>query len=392
MARLRFTFSIPAFAVCLLLLLIGCSDDEGSVGGGSTPTDLIQVEFRNPIEIEIDPELQLALLLHDRSSPSGPALQLIDLEAKQVLATQFIDYFDVYDVEFIDENQACFAGRPHGNVGYAVYFFDLETLTEVGEVMTADTSGTHGYLDVTDDDARVYYSHAGGGGKDAVYAISTSSRSLIDADNDGVAPFGFDNALVAETFAGPARVFFDDETESIVACNLNGGFVTVIDHSLWGNLQRGADIAYPIPGVTRISTEHGSVADVRADAVTFGAGIYGVAGTSGNVPYLSRFRIGFPGVDIVEPYTDRTWVYRNRDVKIHPREDVFSMFVLQEDTSGVSIGQYRLSNLVEVAASPYRTRHISEETIAAVGLDVINDRLIVADRESERLEIISISP
>ncbi|MBU1919206.1 hypothetical protein KKG66_00045 [bacterium] len=378
--------------VISLSLLLGCSSDEKSGPSGPPSSELMFVEYRNPVEIEVDPELQLALLLHDRSSPSGPALQVVDIQNHEVLQTLILDYYDVYDVEFINSTTACFAGRPQGNIGYAVEFFTIPSLTNMTRVLTGDTSGTHGYLDVNDAGTVVYYSHAGGGVKDAVYAISVANKRLIDADYDGVAPFGFDNDLVEGLLSTPSRIFFDAGTDDIVVANLTGDYITLIDAGIWGLNSRDALLIFPIAGTAHIETGPNPIPDIRADAVAKGENMYAFAGTSGETPYLSRFGTSSQGVDFVESFNDRQWVYRNRDIRIHPRQDIFSVFVLQEDTVGVGIGQFRLNNLGEVASSPYRTRHIPDSTIAAVGIDTANDRLLVADRESESLEFIQIIP
>lgn len=375
-----------------LSILLSCSSDEKTGSSGPPSSELMFVEYRNPVEIEVDPELQLALLLHDRSSPSGPALQVVDIQNYQVLQTLILDYYDVYDVEFINSTTACFAGRPQGNIGYAVEFFTIPSLTNMTRVLTADTSGTHGYLDVSASGTVVYYSHSGGGDKDAVYAISVTQKRLIDADYDNASPFGFDNDLVEGVFASPGRIFFDSGTTDIVVANLLGDYITLIDAGIWGLNSRDALLVFPIAGTEHIETGPNTIPHIRADAVAKGDNMYAFAGTSEGTPYLSRFSTSSQGVDFVESFNDREWVYRNRDIRIHPRQDIFSVFVLQEDSVGVGIGQFRLNNLGEVASSPYRTRHIPDSTIAAVGIDTENDRLLVADRESEYLEFIRIMP
>jgi hypothetical protein len=173
---------------------------------------------------------------------------------------------------------------------------------------------------------------------------------------------------------------------------LNGDFITVIDESIWGHLQRSQGLTFPVNGTTHVSTLQPSISDVRADAFARSEGSYAFAGTSNGVPYLSRFGTGSGGWVSAEVLFHRQWAYRNRDIRIHPRQDIFSVFILQEDSIGIAIGQFRLNNLGETASSPYRTRHIADSTIAAVGLDTQNDRLLVADKVSERLEFISIYP
>jgi hypothetical protein len=378
-------------ALSLFALLAACSSDEKTGPSGPPASELMLVEFRNPVEIEVNSELQLALLLHDRTSPTGTALQLIDLQNREVISTIILDYYDVYDVEFISATEACFVGRPQGNTGYAIEFFNIPDLTMISRVMIAGLTGSHGYLDVNGAGTIVYYSHAGGEDHDAVYALSTAAKLPIDADNDDIAPFGFDNELVDGLLNQPGRIFFDDATEKIVVANLNGDFITLIDESIWGTLSRTAGVTFPVSGTSHLTTQQSEVSDVRADAVAFG-GPYAFAGTSAGTPYLSRFGTESQGLDFIESFPDRQWAYRNRDIRIHPRQDIFSVFIMEEDSIGFAIGQFRLNNLGETASSPYRTRHIADSTIAAVGLDTENDRLLVADKESERLEFITVYP
>ena len=120
--------------------------------------------------------LQLALLLHDGTAPSGSALQLVDIQNNEVVSTLILDYFDVYDVEFISSTEACFLGRMQGSLGYAVQFFNIPSLTPIDTVVISDLSGTHGYLDVNDAGTIVYCTHAGGEDHDAVFAISVGTK------------------------------------------------------------------------------------------------------------------------------------------------------------------------------------------------------------------------
>ena len=374
----------------LAILLPGCHDDEGDSNPSPPHRDTITLTYENPLEIEINAARQWALLLHDRTASSGPAIQLVDLEAREVLATQILDYYDVYDIEFLPNDEACFAGRPHGNIGYAVQFVHLPDLTLGTRVMLTDTAGAHGYLAMDTTGGFVYYTHAGGGTKDAIYRIRFSTHAIMDADNDGQPPFGFDNGLVGGLFDRPARIFFDEPSGKLVTANLGADFITFVDASLWGTLERGAGLTFPIAGTAHLSTASASINGVRADGMATGAGVFVFAGTAGGFAYLSRFGVGSNGLDLLETVSGRQWRYRNADIRVHARDDIFSVFVLQHDSAGVGIGQYRLNNLQLVAGSPYRPLVISDSSLCAVGIDPVNDRLVLGDSHHPRLELMEI--
>jgi hypothetical protein len=236
----------------------------------------------------------------------------------------------------------------------------------------------------------VYYTHAGGGTKDAIYRIRLSTHAVIDADNDGQPPFGFDNGLVGGLFDRPARIFFDEPSGKLVTANLGADFITFVDASLWGTLERGAGLTFPIAGTAHLSTASASINGVRADGMATGAGVFVFAGTAGGFAYLSRFGVGSNGLDLLETVSGRQWRYRNADIRVHARDDIFSVFVLQHDSAGVGIGQYRLNNLQLVAGSPYRPLVISDSSLCAVGIDPVNDRLVLGDSHHPRLELMEI--
>ncbi|MCX6600549.1 MAG: hypothetical protein NT025_03195 [bacterium] len=386
----RSVLSLVGPVILLATLLPGCHDDEGDSNPSPPHRDTITLTYENPLEIEIAAARQWALLLHDRHASSGPAVQLVDLNARQVLATQILNYYDVYDIEFLPNDEACFAGRPHGNIGYAVQFVHLPDLTLGTRVMLSDTAGAHGYLAVDTTGGFVYYTHAGGGTKDAIYRIRLSTQTIIDADNDGQPPYGFDNGLVGGLFDHPARIFFDESSGKLVAANLGADFITFVDASLWGTLERGAGLTFPIAGTAHLSTASASINGVRADGMATGAGVYVFAGTAGGFAYLSRFEIGSNGLDLLETAAGRQWRYRNADIRVHPRQDIFSVFVLQTDSAGVGVGQYRLNNLQLVAGSPYRPLVIPDTSLCAVGIDPVNDRLVLGDAHHPRLELMEI--
>ena len=371
-------------------LLPGCHDDEGDLNPSPPHRDLITLTYGNPLEIEVNAARQWALLLHDRRASSGPAIQLVDLNAREVLATQILDYYDVYDIEFLPNDEACFAGRPHGNVGYAVQFVSLPDLTLGTRVLLTDTVGAHGYLAVDTTGGFVYYSHAGGGAKDGIYRVLLSTHAIIDADDDGQPPFGFDNELVGGLFNHPARVFFDEPSGKLVAADLGDDFITFVDVSLWGTLNRSAGHTFPVAGTAHLSTAWPNLTGVRADGMATGAGVYVFTGTAGSSVFLSRFLTESNGLDLLETVSGRQWRYRNADLRVHPRVDIFSVFVLQHDSAGVGVGQYRLNNLQLVAGSPYRPLAIPDTSLCAVGIDLANDRLVLGDAHQPRLELMEI--
>jgi hypothetical protein len=386
----RSVWSLVGALILLAISLPGCHDDEGDLNLSPPHRDTITLTYENPLEIEIAAARQWALLLHDRTASSGPAIQLVDLDARQVLATQLLDYYDVYDIEFLPGDEACFAGRPHGNIGYAVQFVHLPDLVLGARVFLTDTAGTHGYLAVDTTGGYVYCSHAGGGSKDAIYRIRLSTHAIMDADNDGQAPFGFDNGLVSGLIDHPARIFFDEPSGKLVVANLGADFITFVDVSLWGTLERSVGLTFPIAGTEHLSTAWPGMSGVRADGMGAGAGVHVFAGTVGNSAYLSRFGVSSNGLDLLETVSGRQWRYRNADLRVHARDDIFSVFVLQHDSVGVGVGQYRLNNLQLVAGSPYRPLAIPDTSLCAVGIDPINDRLVLGDAHQPRLEFMDI--
>lgn len=382
---------LGAAVVLAAFLLFGCSDDESGSRSGSG--SIISLTFSNPMEIEVDSDLHQALLLHNRQSPSGPALQFVDIDNRQVLATKILDLYDVYDVEFVSDVEACIAVRPQGNLGYGIQFVSLPDLTLGELILTAGLEGSPGYMAVDREHGLLYYSHAGGGDRDGVYRININTRTLMDADMDGEEPFGFDNELTGgEVFHHPGRLCYNARDGWLVVANLEAENVTLIDPDIWGTLNR--DHPAQPPRVEFIETTSGELNGVYADAMDAADGVGGVvyvfAGTSEETPYLSRFGVSSVGIDFIEKYEDRVWSYGFRDICVHAREDIFSVFVLQTDSTGTSIGQFRLNNLVEVADSPHRPRYIPDEDISTVGIDVELDKLIVGDAEAPRLELISI--
>jgi hypothetical protein len=175
-----------------------------------------------------------------------------------------------------------------------------------------------------------------------------------------------------------------------VAANLGGDYITFVDVSLWGTLERGAGHSFPIWGTAHLSTAWAGMSAVRADGMGTGAGVYVFAGTTGNFAYLSRFGVASNGLDTLATVSGRQWRYRNADIRVHARDDIFSVFILQHDSAGVGVGQYRLSNLQLVAGSPYRPRVIPDTALCAVGIDTKNDRLVLGDAHQPRLELMDI--
>ena len=386
----RYTFCLIGCLLFCGAFVAGCHDDEGDQTPAPPSRDVISLTYGNPLEIEVDAMRQRALLLHDSSASSGTALQLVDLASRSVIASQFLDYRNVYDLQLISGNTACFTGWPNGNHGYAVQFVHLPDLRLDAMVMVTDTIGTHGYLAVDTAGGFVYYSHAGGGDFDGVYRIRLSTKAIADADDDGLPPYGFDNGLVSGLFDKPARIFFDAPSGKIVVANSGAEYMTLVDVTIWGTLRRSADLVFPVDGTDHLSTASGGANNVRAEAMGTGAGIYVFAGTSGTTAYLSRFQTNSVGLDFLVVVPGHQWITRNAALCVHSREDVFSVFVLQRDGNGGGIGQYRLNNLLSVAESPHRTLVIPDTSLCAFGLDTLNDRLIVGDADRARLELISI--
>ena len=206
----------------------------------------------------------------------------------------------------------------------------------------------------------------------------------MDADNDGQPPYALDNGLVAGLFSGPAKLFYDDATATIVVANPD--FITLINNNIWGTLNRADNLTFPISGTSHLSTEAGANADMMAH----GADAYVFGGGSTNQPNLSLFRVASQDLDLQVSLPQVSWWRSNPTITIHPREDIVSAFVLYEDSISVAIGQYRLNNLVEVVGSPYRTHVIPDTSISSFGLDIDFDQLIVADSREPRLELINI--
>lgn len=376
---------------CGWLVSGGCSSEEDSLSPSPNTGRVINLVFSNPAAIVVDPAARQALLLHDRESSRGTALQLVDLAANSVLRTRILDYYNAYDVTFLPNGEACFVGRTQGTREYAVQFIRLPELTDIASVLTADTAGAHGYLTVDTVNGFVYYSHAGGGARDAIYKISISAKSIVDADNDGLPPYGFDNELVSELLARPARIAFDHAARKLVIANLDDDYFTVLDAGIWGTPSRAAGLTFPIPGTAHVSTLAGGLSSVRAEALASGGdGLYVFAGTSGTTPFLSRFEITSTNPYPPERPAGVQWRFRSRDIRIHPRPDVFSVFILQQDTAGLAVGQYSLNNLRQVAGSPHRPRVIPDSSVAVVGLDIAADQIFIADRYVPRMEILRI--
>jgi hypothetical protein len=372
------------------LTLDGCSHDEDSLSQPGPRAETIGLTYSDPIEIEVNSARHWALLLHDSSSTRGSAVQLVDLQRRSVIASKILsDYQNVYDIEFLGDNEACFAGKLIDGTGYAVQFLSLPNLTLESSVATADTAGAHGYLAVDSAGGFVYYSHAGGGNKDAVYMISIATKQLVDADNDGHAPYSLDNGMVHGIFSQPGRMIFDPTAGKLMVANLGDDYVTVLDTTVWGHLVRGSGYTFPMPGIYPFNTLAGGLSAVRPSLMR-GSGEFDVfAGMSNGTAFMARF-----GADFTTPYlvreTGRTWTHPNGDIRIHPRGDVVSAFILQRDSSGYGIGQYGLNNFNQVDVSPHHTRVIPDSLISAFGLDVVLDELVVGDARSPRLELISI--
>jgi len=375
------------------LAFLSCSSDENNMRPPPGSANTIAVDFENARAIDVDSDRHWALLLHTGLGDPGTALQLVDLSTPTLLASRLLtDYLELYDVKFIRDTLACFAGRPHGHIGYAVQFVSLPSLTlSTRVIVTPDTAGHAGFLAVDSTATFVYYSHAGGGEHDGVYKIRISNRTIVDADNDGVVPYALDNELVNGLFNEPGKIFYDRESQKLVVANLSDTYVTMIAASQWGVLDRAANLSFPIPGTSHLSTGGGPISDARATSMAYGAGVYVFAGIDNGQSYLGRFTVNSVGIDLLETLPGRTWLVDNANIRIHPREDIVSVFVLEVDTGGVAIGQFRLNNLVEVAGSPYRTRTIPDSVVTTFGLDISSDRLIVADSESPRLELIAIN-
>ncbi len=380
---------IPLAAV---IGLSGCSSEENSISSPPPGPQTISISYANPLEIEIDTTTHWALLLHDRRSSRGTAIQLIDIEHRSVLNTRILDYYDVYDIAFLPNDQACFVGRTQDRMEYAVQFLTLPDLELGTRVVAADTAGEHGYLAVDTQHGFVYYSHAGGGDKDGLYKISIATKTLVNAAADDNTRKAFDNDLVEGLFDQPARLFYDRSSQKLMVANRGGDYITQLDASLWGTLRRGDNLNFPIAGALHLNTLSGSLGSVRADGMAAADnGVFIFAGTSDGTAFLSRTEINatlaYPP-ETMPGY--RQWKYHNSDILVHSGEDIRSVFVLQSDSARIGIGRYNLNNLRSVSGSPYRTRAIPDTSISAVGLDAVKDVLVVGDAHQARLELIEI--
>src|SRR5512137_3016678 len=124
---IRFLLTLAAFAA--LTLVSGCSSDEDKLTNPAPRAEIIGLTYDNPVAIKISPSRHWALLLHDSSSSRGPAVQLVDLARRTVVAQRILDYHDAYDIDFLPNDEACVAGAMMGGTGYAVQFLSLPTLT-----------------------------------------------------------------------------------------------------------------------------------------------------------------------------------------------------------------------------------------------------------------------
>jgi hypothetical protein len=367
-------------------LLCSCSSDEESIRPPSPQTSIINTEFENARVIDVDSHRHWALLLHTSESTSGTAIELVNLTNRSVIRHRILDYYEVYDVKFVSDNEACFAGRPFGSLGYAVRFFSLPDLVLETQIITAGLSGEPGSLAVDSTGSYVYYSHAGGGDDDGIYRIRVSDKTLVDADNDGVAPYAFDNDLVSGLFSHPSRVCVDNISGKLVIANAAAVYVTLLDLNQWGTLDRSANLTFPIPGTSHLQTTF-SESPVN---MAYGAGVYVLAGENQSLSFLARFGVNSNGLDLYQSVPGVQWRSTGSSLFVHPRDDVVSLFVLEEDTSGIAVAQYRLNNLSEVANSPFRTRTIPDTSVISFGVDIVSDQLIVADKDRSRLELIHI--
>ncbi|MDD5088934.1 MAG: hypothetical protein PHI18_09085 [bacterium] len=373
-------------------LLLGCNSEEGSISNPPPGSNTFSIEFANPRVIAVNSDRHWALLLHGRSSPHGTALQLVDVASRSVLNTRILDYYDVFDVIFLPGDEACFAGRTQDRMEYAVQFFTVPDLELGARVMTADMAGDPGSLTADTTERCVYYSHAGGADKDGLYKILLTTKTLADADNDESTGTAFDNNLVADLFQTPGRVFYDAPSQTVMTANLGGNFITQIEAALWGTLRRSDSLSFPIDGTDHLMTLAGGLSSVRAEAMAAaGGGVYVFAGTSDGTAFLSRIEVNsslaYPP-ETMPP--GRHWAFQTAALCVHPRDDVRSLFILQRDSTGTSIGRYNLNNLQPSSDSPYRTRAIPDTAISALGLDTMLDLLIVGDRQAARLELIGI--
>ncbi len=385
-------FSVFAAAFAVLGLLPGCSNDEDKLTTPGPRAEIIGLTYDNPVAIKISPSRHWALLLHDSSSSRGPAVQLVDLQHHSVVEKRILDYHDVYDIEFLPNNEACVAGCMMGGTGYAVQFLSLPSLTLGARVVTTDAGGTHGFLAADSAGGCVYYAHAGGGNNDAVYKISLATKTLVDADSDGQAPFALDNALVSGIFNQPSHLVFESATRQLMVANLGGDYITVIDSSVWGHLNRQRPHSFPgLAGTARLSTVSGGVSNLRAESMCGSQGKNVFAGRTGGAAYLARFSADYDSVNLASP-TGTLWnhrPFRSVDMQVDPSEPVFSVFILEKDGATVGIGQYSLNSLHQVV-SPFRTQTIPDTSISAFGLDEAANQLVVGDAHAPRLEIISI--
>jgi hypothetical protein len=385
----RVLFRFVVLAAVLFFILVGCHSDEDKITPPPAPRETIALIYPKPLDIDVYAGRHWALLLHDRQSPRGTALQLVDLEHHNVIGTRILDYYDAYDALFVSVTEACFVGRTQDTREYAVQFVRLPDLTPTARVGLGDTSGVHGYLALDSAGQALYYSHAGGGTQDGIFKIALGTKTLVDGDDDGHAPFAFDNQLVSGLFASPARIFFDAAFRKIVVANLDDNFITMIDASIWGTVHRGG-LNFPITGTSHLSTLAGGLSNARASAMDAGSGIYVMAGMNGNTAFLSRFEANSSIPYPPEVLANRMWRFTNGDIHVHSALTVFSVFLIQQDTSGISIGQYGLNNLRPVAGSPFRVETMPDSAIGAFGLDASLNELVVADTRNPRLEIIPI--
>ena len=161
-----------------LLLILSCSSDENNLHPQYSQPNIINVRYENARVVEVDANRHLALLLHNSESTSGTAIELVNTADHSVIASRILDYYEVYDVKFVNNNEACFAGRPFGNAGYDVRFFSLPNLILSAQVMTAGLTGQPGFLAVDSTGAFVYYSHADGN-HDGIYRIRVCKDSML---------------------------------------------------------------------------------------------------------------------------------------------------------------------------------------------------------------------
>ena len=390
MRHLIHVLCIAFFSLAVFVLLAGCHGDEKNIVAPPAPRETINLTYQNPLKIEVNSAQHLALLLNDRQSPRGTALQLVDLDHKNVVASRILDFYDAYDVIFLFNQEGCFVGKTQDTREFAIQFFSLPDLVMGARVNTGDTTGVHGFLTADSAGQAVYYSHAGGGNGDGVYKIALgANKRLIDADDDSHAPFAFDNHLVSGLFATPARIFFDNLSQKIVVANGSDNYITMIDAALWGTVHRGG-LSFPISGTEHWSTVGGSLSSARAEGMDGSEGTYIFAGMSGLSAFLSRFSVSSTLPYPPEVYPQCQWTFQNGMIHTHNGSSIFSVFIPQHDTSGYSIGEYGLNNLRPVAGSPHRVQTMPDSLMGAVGLDRVLNKLVVANIHQPRLELIPI--